>query len=361
MLQIGEIFNTAAIAAFITEEYSNRIPFLGEAFFPNKKVMGTDLKWLKSHKGLGVALKPSNYDTVPTLRPRGQASLTKEQMPIFRESMQIKETDIMELARIRNTDDPYLQPVLDSMYDDVKQLIDGAEISAEMLRMQLLAPANGNMQIAIGFADNTKYAYDYDSNGAWKASNYVGLSGTSTWNNPSTATPLTDIRNAITALAGKGVKAAVVLMNSVTFGYLLNSDQVKAALVTISGQPLNYVDDAIVTEVIRRKLGVEVLVYDKQYTDYANNAQKFYPDNYVTVIGDAQLGNTYRGTTPEEVTTIGFIDIPNAPVDIRVLDSGIAVAIQTEYKPSFAVTTTASQIVLPSFEGMDGIYVMKVA
>ena len=54
------------------------------------------------------------------------------------------------------------------------------------------------------------------------------------------------------------------------------------------------------------------------------------------------------------------MDIPQAPVDITVLDSGIAVAIQNEYKPSFTVTTTASQIVLPSFEGMDGIFVIKV-
>ena len=56
-MQLNEVFNTQAIAAYQTEAASNRIPFLGEAFFPNKKKMGIDLKWLKTHKGLGVALK----------------------------------------------------------------------------------------------------------------------------------------------------------------------------------------------------------------------------------------------------------------------------------------------------------------
>ena len=95
---ISEIFNTQAIAAYFTEAQSNKIPFLGEAFFPNKKKMGIDLKWLKAHKGLGVALKPSNLDAIPTIRPRGQANMTKEQMPLFRESMIVKEHDLMELT-----------------------------------------------------------------------------------------------------------------------------------------------------------------------------------------------------------------------------------------------------------------------
>lgn len=84
---INEVFNTNAIAAYMTEAQSNRIPYLGEAYFPNKKKMGIDLKWLKRHKGLGIALKPSNFDAIPTVRPRGQAQTTKEEMPIFRESM----------------------------------------------------------------------------------------------------------------------------------------------------------------------------------------------------------------------------------------------------------------------------------
>ena len=86
-MQLSEVYNTPAIALYRTETASNRIPYLLQAYFPNKKKMGIDLKWLKTHKGLGVALKPSNFDAIPTVRPRGQYQMTKEEMPLFRESM----------------------------------------------------------------------------------------------------------------------------------------------------------------------------------------------------------------------------------------------------------------------------------
>lgn len=360
-MQLNEVFNTQAIAAYQTEAASNRIAFLGEAFFPNKKKMGIDLKWLKTHKGLGVALKPSNFDAIPTVRPRGKAEMTKEEMPLFRESMVIKESDLIEISRVKDSNDPYLQPVLDSLYNDVNELVNGAEISAERMRMQLLAPLKGEMEINVGLADNTMYSYDYDADESWKNSNYLELKDNK-WSDTASSKPLSDIRQAIQKLASVGVTATGIIGNSTTFDYLLENDQMKNALISITGQTINFIDESTVDEVFRRKLGLTRYVYDKMYTDYDGKQKKFYPDNYVTILGSGQLGSTWRGTTPEELTTIGgFMDIPQAPVDITVLPSGIAVAVQTEYKPSFTVTTTASQIVLPSFEGMDSIFVIKVA
>ena len=59
---------------------------------------------------------------------------------------------------------------------------------------------------------------------------------------------------------------------------------------------------------------------------------------------------------PEERTLLG-----DPKVDVSVLDSGVAVAVQTIYGPPVQYSTTASQIVLPSYEGMDSVYVLKVA
>lgn len=359
-MYISEVYNASSVAAYMTEAYSNRIPFLLEAYFPNKKKMGIDLKWIKAHKGLGVALKPSNLDALPPVRPRGQAQMTKEQMPLYRESMVIKEHDLIEISRIKESNDPYLQPVVDSMYDDTYTLVDGAEISAEWMRSQLFAPINGKMQISMGTADNTVYLYDYDPDGTWKSKNYLELTGSDTWDNPA-AKPLNDIRKATQYLSSIGTTATTIIGNSTTFDYLLENEQVKNALISITGQTINFIDETTVEEVLRRKMRLEWIAYDKMFEDYDRNQKKFYPDDYITILGNGQLGNTWRGTTPEELTTIGnFMDIPKAPVDITVLESGIAVAIQNEYKPSFTVTTTASQIVLPSFEGMDSIFVIKV-
>ena len=358
---ITDVFTADLIAAYMTEAFSNRIPYMGAAYFPDKKKMGIDLSWLKSHKGLGVALKPSNFDAIPTIRPRGKAEMTKEQMPLFRESMIVKETDLMELARIREKNDPFLQPVIDSMYDDVRTLVEGAEIATEKMRMQLMAPVNGEPVISIGLADNTIYSYDYDSDDSWKNTHYLELIGAAKWDQPTTAKPLNDIRTATQYLASIGVTATTIIGNSATLDLLLENDQVKNALVTMTGSTINFVDESTVEEVLRRRTRLEWMSYDKMYKDYDGVEKKFFPDGYVTIAGSGNLGSTWRGTTPEELTTIGnFMNLPQAPVDIAVLANGIAVAVQNEYKPSFTVTTTASQIALPSFEGMDTIFVIKV-
>lgn len=358
MFKLGSIYNSRTIAVNRTEVESNRIPFMGEAFFPNRKKMGIDLKWIKTHKGLGIALKPSNFDALPEIRPRGQASMTKEEMPLFRESMLVKEHNLIELARIQDENDPYLPAVLEDMYDDTNFLIDGADISAEYMRMQLLSANGGNMGISIATADNMVHFFDYDKDGSWKAKHYMELIGDATWDNPTTAKPLTDIRTAFQYLTSIGVTPTFAMMTSNTFDYLIDNEQVRDSLVTLTGAAVNFMDTETTEEVFRRKTKLSPLLYDKMYMDYEGKEQKFYPDDYITIIGSGALGNTWYGTTPEEVTLNG--NFPDAPVDITVLPRGVAVAVQTEYKPSFTITTTASQIVLPSFEGMDRIFVIKV-
>ena len=355
-MRIQDIFTARAIALNRTEVESNKIPFLGEQFFPNRKIMGLDLKWIKSHKGLPVALAPSNFDALATIRPRQGFSLVNNEMPLFRESMQVKERDMMEIARIQSASDLYADAVLADIYDDTNTLLDGADVATERMRMQLLAAQGGKVQINIGAKDNTIYAYDYDADGTWAATNYMAISSANDKWSAATAKPLTDLKNAKKALAAKGYKATYALMTSTTFDYLVSVTQIANALITISGQPVSYIDDETVAEVFRRKTGITPIIYDKQYIGYDGNAANFYPDNYVTVIGAETLGDTVYGTTPEERTLLG-----DAKADVAILDRGVAVAVQTTYGPPVATATTVSQVVLPSYEMMDAVYVMKVA
>ena len=353
-MRFNDVFSARAIAFRLTNDPTNAMPFLGEGFFPTKKKMGIDLKWIKAHKGLGVALKPSTYDALATIRPREGFQVLTEEMPLFRESMKVSEQDMAEIQRASESSDPYLQDVINHVYDDVAELVNGANIATERMRMALLAPQNGNMNINIGIADNTVYNYAYDANGAWKATNYAALSGTSTWDNPSTAAPLDDVQAGVDALADKGYIGRYALMNTTTLNMLVAADQMKNALITITGNPIDFLDRATAKEVFQRKTGLTPIIYDKKYKDYDGTSYKFYPDNYVTIIGDAQLGSTWKGVTPEERTLIG-----DPKVDVSVLDSGIAVAIQNIYGPPVRHETTVSQIALPSFEGMDAVYVIK--
>lgn len=354
-MRLTDVFSARAVASRQTSDISNQMPYVGTAFFPNKKKMGIDLKWIKTHKGLGVALKPSAFDSLATIRPRGGFNAITQEMPLFRESMTIKEQDLAEIIRAQESNDPYLDEVLAHIYDDVDELINGADISAERMRMNLIAPENGNMKLTIGMADNTLYSYNYDEDGSWKANHYMELSGTATWDNPSTAKPLNDIQEGVDYLASIGISATYVVMNTKTLNYLVEADQIKNALITVSGKNIDFVDKATAKEVFTRKTGLNVILNDKKYKDYDGTSKKFYPDGYVSIIGSDILGHTWYGVTPEERTLMG-----DSKADVSVLDSGVAIAVQTIYGPPVQYATTASQIVLPSYEGMDGLFVIKV-
>lgn len=355
-MQLSQIFDSKSVALNRTTVESNKIPFLGTQFFPNKKKMGIDLKWIKIHKGLGISLKPSSFDAKPTIRSRQGFKMEKTQMAFFRESMIVKEEDMIEIMRIQEDTDPYIPAVLQSIYDDTNNLIDGADIVAERMRMQLLATAEGSPKIFLE-ADGVTYEYDYDPDGTYKAEHYMKLSGDATWDKPATAKPLTDIRTAKQALSKVGVIPKYALMRSATFDYLLESEQIKSAILAQNSTANIFLDDEMLKDFWQKKTKLIPILYDKMFTKEDGTTQEyFYPDKKVTLLPEGALGNTWYGTTPEERTLIG-----DNKVDVTVLDRGVAIAVKTDYGPPVEVSTSVSQIVLPSYEGMDSTYVIEVA
>lgn len=352
---VNEVLNSKSIALAANNDPSNDIPFLGLQFFPEVKKQGLDLKWIKTSTGLPVSLAPSNFDALPVLRARGGLDIMKTQMAFFREQMQITEEDQIEIDRIRDANDPYLESALQSIYNDTNTLVKGAEVVPERMRMSLLATTNGHPAINIVGKDNVTYAYDYDPNGTYAAKHYIKNSGTATWDNPTTAKPLSDLNAAKKALKKMGKQAAYVLMNSNTFELLAKCDEVKSAILAQNVTANIMVTDEVVKKIVKDVVGLSVLIYDKMYIDDAGNEQYFYPDNKVTLLPNAKLGKTVFGTTPEERTARQVAD-----VDVTMYGTGIAIAVKTVYGPPAETTTTASEIVLPSYEGMDSTYVIEV-
>ena len=302
-----------------------------------------------------MSLKPSNFDALPALRARGGLKTEKTQMAFFREQMIVTEEDAQEIDRVRDENDPYLQGALQSIYDDTNTLVKGAEVVPERMRMSLLATVDGHPVIGIE-SDGVKYAYDYDPNGEYAKEHYAKLQDTSKWSDSVNAKPLTDLNNARKALAKKGKIATYVLMNSNTFQYLLESVQVKNALLAQNLTANIEITDDNVISIVKSRTKLTIVIYDKMYADEEGNEHYFYPDNKVTLLPEGNLGNTWFGTTPEERTARQVAD-----VDVSIFGTGIAIATKTEYGPPALTSVTASEITLPSYEGMDSTYVLEVA
>lgn len=356
MPTIYDYANAQEIAAYYTEKVSNRIPYLGQTLFPRKKRVGLDLGWFKGAGGLPVALTNSNFDAKATLRDRIGFSKVETEMPFFREAMHIGEKDRQEILKLMSANNTQMiMPYLNNIFDDVTGLVDGAEVNAERMRMQLLS----SFQIAIT-ANGIDYSYDYDPNGEL-ANHKETLTTDARWSQTSTADPVKDIREAQDTIEeDTGVRPTRGVCTRKTFNYLLKNDRILADM-DAKGYVKNtnaVVNENLLRQYISEELSLTIAVYNKKFATTVKNqsGQMFFPDEVFTLIpGQGTLGSTWYGTTPEEA------DLMTGQVnaDVQIVDTGIAITTKKEVHP-VNVETIVSGIILPSFEQIDSVYVLTV-
>lgn len=353
-MNLRELITPAAVAANWQESGSNMIPYLGLGLFPRRKKAGLDLSWLKGSRGLPVSLMPSTFDAKATFRDRIGIEKLATEMPFFREGFKIKERDRQELLRIQDANDPYLLALLERVYDDAADLIAAADVVAERMIMQLLFPVNGNAGISIK-ANGVDYTYNYDSDGSWKTANYLALTGNDLWTAAETADPFKAFKTLKdTVRENTGTENTIAIMNSTTFNLLAATKAVKERYLSTSGLTLGYLTETEVKNVVSGTSRLNIAIYDKQYRDESKVAHKFVPDGYVCLVPEGFLGATWYGTTPEEADLLG-----SGRAEVEIVNTGVALTRVLEEHP-VNINLFASEIVLPSFERMDEVAVLKV-
>ncbi len=356
-MKLTDVFDADAVAINWTEAASNREPYLGEGLFPSDKKAGLDLKWIKGYKGLPVSLAPSTFDAPPKFRERVGIAISETEMPFFREGMLIKEKDEQEIDRVRDSSDPYAQQVLDSIFNDSQTLIDGALVVPERMRMQLLSPIGGNMGIDIA-SKGVKYTYNYDPDGSWKAEHYTKIvDEVNLWTNSETCDPVADMEKVLDAQDDiTGNRPTLAIMSKDTFNLIKASKKVRdGVLAQNTTANVNYTSSRILSY-MEEELKCTFVIYNKKYKNEAGIAQKFYPDNIIAFLPEGTLGKTWFGTTPEERSAGQSED-----ANVSIVNTGIAINVTTTSKAPIQTETTASEIVLPSFERMDEVAVLEVA
>lgn len=350
MIELKSVYDSAAVGVYVTNDKSNAIAPLGQAFFPNERKASIDLKFIKAANGVPVSLAPSNFDAKATIRARKGFGINKEEMAFFRESMIVSERDRIELTKLSDTNSPYVKDVVQNIFNDVKTLTDGADVVPERMRMQLLFPETGGPAIYIA-NDGVTYSYNYDQSGAWASSNRTDLTGVAQWGNPTTAKPLDDIQKIIDDAVEP---IAYMIMSQATMNLLKACDQIKSAVLAQNLTANIFMTDAVVKNFISQLYaGVEILVYKKKYADESNSTHAFVPDGFVAFLPEGKLGKTWFGMTPEELAQM---EAKN--VDITILDSGVAVAVITTYDSTMQTMTVVSETLLPSYERMNSVYLL---
>lgn len=348
MATIFDLINARNIATYYTENGSNKIPYLGETLFPARKQLGLDLSWIKGFNGLPVQLKPSEFDAKATLRDRVSMNKIDTEMPFFREAMRVGEKERQELLRLMSsTNSDYLMPVINRIYDDATNLVNGARVISERMIMQLLS--TGKIKIT---ANRLDYDYDYQL----PTGHTETLTGTAQWSDPD-SNPIDDIRTWQDQVEDDtGVRPSRAICTRKTWNYLLQNKTIRLDMNPAGGQNI-ILTDSMLQQYLAGKLGISVAVYNKKFAvEVGGAAQLFYPDDYFTLIPDGNLGNLYYGTTPEEADLLSG----GTSAEVQIVNTGVAITTVKEPQP-VNVETIVSQICLPSFETIDTIFVAKVA
>lgn len=357
MPSLYDIFDSKAIAAYWTDVNVNmQDQMIGTRFFPVAKQTGLSLSWIKGRNNLPVALQPSAFDTKAPLRDRIGISELSTEMPFFREAMRIGEKDRQDIETLLAKGEQFAQPTIMRIFDDVKNLVDGALVQSERMRMSLLYGAGISIIASVESGRDVSYTYNFDPDGTWAASNNKLLLTTARWLTATAATskPIDDLLTAVEWLKeNKGVTPTEVLMNTTTFKGMVASDSIRKAMNPLGATSLILTTRAA-KQFIESETGLTITLYDKMFKDEQGVDRKFFPDGYAALLPGYALGNTWYGTTPEEFDLMSG----NVNASVSIVNTGVAVTTIKEPHP-VNVQTVVSEIVLPSFERMDDIYVIK--
>lgn len=358
-LPLNQAFTARAIGVMWDnfEQSQGLPPYLGRALFATDKQESLDLKWVKGKNGLPVSLKGAAFDAKAPLRDAIGFKTIENEMPFFRESYLVTEKEEQEYANYASAENSNLaNQVLKQIAKKPLDLIQGADVVPERMIWQLLAPTDGIPRINVFVDGGQNYYIDYTGDNAaeYKGTNYTALSGTSLWSAPATATPLADLVALQEKAEDHGKKITEFYMNKKTWDALCKAEDTKKQVLGIQA----YTDGimlkkADVVSWLNDNYGIKVVVYNQKFVDEQGVAKTFIPDGVVTAKpAGFVLGTVMYGKTPEERSG------SKTDGNLSIVNTGVAVYTYTTNHP-LNTHCVVSEIVLPSYENMDSVFILK--
>lgn len=357
-MNIYDYLNANEVASYIQSLPSNALQYIGPQLFPNAQQTGTDISWLKGGSNLPVTIQPSNYDAKASIRERAGFKKQATEMAFFRESMRLGEKDRQNLQLLLTQSVGLAQPIITQLYDDTKNLVDGVEAQAEYMRMQLLQYGRFTVKSTNSEA---QYTYDYNMDPKQK------YTAAAVWTDPTTSDPVKDILAAMDDIEDRtGVRPTRMILNRKTYNDMVKSDSIKKALAMgVQGDWKNLMLlPADAEQFVAAKTELQIAVYSKKIAQFASadklpdygNIRQFslIDDGNVVLLPPTPVGHTWYGTTPEafDLSTGG------SAAQVQVLAGGPTITTFKETHP-VNVVTVVSAVMIPSFEGIDYVGVIK--
>ena len=343
-MDITKLINAEAVAAFYQQSnVSDTEAYLSDILFPSKRVPGRNLSFIKGKGSNAVLARPVAYDADVRVVSRTPFAKMSSEMPMFGESL------IMDVASqidfndaMKSSNDLKVKATLTEYYNDRANLIVRLKARSHQLGMALLSTG----VVKINADKDNAIEIDY-TDATWKANNK--LKSVKSWATAATATTLSDLEAALEKAEDDGVKIARLLMSRNTFKQLVDSKEVS--------DRFNALGNMVITRdgykaYIEQALDVEILVETKKYKLADGGVDvAYFPDGVVSLLPEGTIGAMCYGTTAEELASA------EDPDTYSVTSEGYGISVVREGQPA-RIATNAFEIVLPSAEKIDSIYIL---
>lgn len=351
-MELREFLNSKDIALYI--EKLPEETTLDSALFPDDKQLSMELEQAKGADGRVKALRISTFDVASKKRAlNAEINLEKYEMPFFKESIGINEKQRRDIIQAQQSGNQNLiEFLMKKVFNNYADLVNGALVQSRRMRAQVIQ--NGKINIS---TDDGNVVLDY---GVPKKHKETITDAAKKWN-VETADIIGDILRWQKIFVDEGkAKPTRLVMTEITFNSTICINKAIKADMANRYIAANATDGLIITQsefitYLKNRFDIEVGFVNGQFINESGEDTNYYEDGKVSFIPTGTLGKTVYSVTPEEYDK----SFGSTMLDTSVVKTGIAITTMVNEDP-VTVDTKVSQIVLPSFERANEVFLAKV-
>lgn len=339
---IEELFDTPVVLNYLKDR---KYPaMLGETLFPERKIQGLKMEYIKGASNIPVMASVHAFDTESEIASREGFDVVEEKIALIKRKIRMNEETIIQISRPRDTQEQ--QYAVNKVYNDVDAMVMAVKARVEAMRMEALSTG----KIAVN-ENGAVVSVDYGV----PAEHQETLSGTSVWTDAA-SNPLDDIYDMVDKIVGStGTTPTRALTSRSVLNALLRHTSIRKAIHGVNSDKIITVTD--LNTLLKSMELPAIATYDARARVQNRNGKyttkRYLPEDKFVVFPDGMLGETIYGLTAEE------IELANEPsVDMNVIGNIISMIYKTH--DPVARWTKAVATALPSFPVADEVFISKV-
>ena len=272
----------------------NTVPKLGDLLFPNKTVTELKVKNITGADGAPVVAKIHSWNAEAEIGSRDSFSEQELALTFIKKKIPLKEDELMAITNPRTTEE--LDFLIKNVFNDAKRMKDSVLAKIEAMKME--AAAKGVITITEnGITGTIDYKVPSDQKIVLAGSTPADMP----WSNAA-ADILGQLRTYTELMLGKGVKITRALTTSGVISAMLTNTGIKTA-INGSANADKMITLADLNLVLEKAELPQFARYDEVYReqnpDGSYTMKKYFPEGYVSLLPDGELGEGNLGPTPE--------------------------------------------------------------